>query len=146
MDTIHKMNRLYYMGDLEITARAIAIFVGVAALLGTIWKLIDVFISQRNEIQILKTACSAFVKEIDFQRLQSEHTHLRNTTTEALVTLEEGVKSMKIEIEKSSTDRQHLHHILETKMVEFQNKMDGRMNKIFDQLTEIKVDIAKIKP
>jgi predicted nucleic acid-binding Zn-ribbon protein len=132
------------MNDLELIGRAAAVFIGVAAMLGTIWKLIDVFVSQRNEIQVLKTACNAFVKEIDFRQLQSEHTHLRNTTTEALVTLEESIKKLENSTEKSITDRQHLHHVLENKMVEFQDKMDSRMNKIFDQLSAIKVDIAKI--
>lgn len=144
MDTIHQMNKQFYMGDLEITARAIGIFVGISVLLGTIWKLIDVFISQRNEIQILKTACNAFVKEIDFRQLQNEHTHLRNATNDSIAMLEESIKKLDADMVQSSKDRQHFHHILETKMMEFHEKMDARTNKIFDQLTAIKVDIAKI--
>jgi predicted nucleic acid-binding Zn-ribbon protein len=127
------MNAIAYMNDLELISRSVAIFIGVSALLGTIWKLIDVFISQRNEIAALKTACNAFVKEIDFRQLQNEHTHLRNSTTEALVTLELGIKKVEADMLQSAKDRQHFHSLLEDKM-----------NKIFDQLTIIKVDIAKI--
>jgi len=134
------------MTDMEITARAIGIFVGISVLLGTAWKLIDVYISQRTEIQALKTACSAFVKEMDFRQLQNEHTHLRNTTSESLVMLEVSVKRLEEDIKKSAEARNVFHRALENKMIEFQDKMDIRMNKIFDQLTEIKVDIAKIQP